>query len=156
MAACVLLYADRLCARHCIWCLLLLCSRWLSDRYLEGRRLLLLSPLCCLAGISIALLHYSIQWGTAGEIHLVTQVALVLAGAAISAPDSVLGGAATADACGDEPDGSAADLAATASCMSSSHAFFRQALCLRLFQPSLSLLQPIPVFNNISPFLYMY
>ncbi|KAL8438511.1 hypothetical protein Efla_006171 [Eimeria flavescens] len=90
---------------------------WLSDRYMRGRRLLLLAPLCCLAGLSVAFLHYSVLLGSGGEIPLAAQAALLLAGAAIAAPDSVLGGTATADACADEPAGSAADLTAMASCI---------------------------------------
>ncbi|CDJ70496.1 sugar permease, putative [Eimeria necatrix] len=89
---------------------------WLSDRYLRGRRLLLLSPLCCIAGASVALLHYSVLWGPPEDLSLVPQAALLLAGAAIAAPDSVLGGAATADACAEEAGASDEVLAAAASC----------------------------------------
>ncbi|KAL8447587.1 hypothetical protein Emag_004317 [Eimeria magna] len=90
---------------------------WLSDRYLRGRRLLLLAPVCCLGGLAVAMLHHTVLLGSGGEIPILAQAALLLAGAAIAAPDSVLGGTATADACGDEPAGQAADLTAMASCL---------------------------------------
>ncbi|XP_026190757.1 sugar phosphate exchanger 3 [Cyclospora cayetanensis] len=89
---------------------------WLSDRYLQGRRLLLLAPLCCIGGASVALLHLSVAWAPPGDISLVGQGALLLAGAAIAAPDSVLGGAATADACADEPGGADEQTVAAAAC----------------------------------------
>ncbi|KAL8271573.1 hypothetical protein Esti_004479 [Eimeria stiedai] len=91
---------------------------WFSDRYLKGRRLLLLAPVCCLGGLCVALLHHTVLLGSGGEIPILAQAALLLAGAAIAAPDSVLGGTATADACGDEPAGQAADLTAMASFVS--------------------------------------
>lgn len=90
---------------------------WLSDRLLRGRRLLLLSPLCFLSGVSLLLLHWCSLWGPPGALPWLSQIGLLLAGAAIAAPDSVLGGAAAADACRDEPVGEAEDLAATASCI---------------------------------------
>ncbi|OEH77866.1 putative sugar permease [Cyclospora cayetanensis] len=90
---------------------------WLSDRYLQGRRLLLLAPLCCIGGASVALLHLSVAWAPPGDISLVGQGALLLAGAAIAAPDSVLGGAATADACADEPGGADEQTVAAAACV---------------------------------------
>ncbi|KAL8430111.1 hypothetical protein ACSSS7_006131 [Eimeria intestinalis] len=90
---------------------------WLSDRYLKGRRLLLLAPVCCVGGIAVALLHQTVLLGSGGEIPILAQAALLLTGAAIAAPDSVLGGTATADACADEPGGQAADLTAMASCL---------------------------------------
>lgn len=64
----------------------------------------------------MALLHYSILWGPPEDLSLVPQAALLLAGAAIAAPDSVLGGAATADACAEEAGASDEVLAAAASC----------------------------------------
>ncbi|CDJ31317.1 sugar permease, putative [Eimeria mitis] len=89
---------------------------WLSDKYMRGRRMLLLSPLCCLSAAAVLLLHSSLLWGPPGDLGFAAQGALLLAGAAIAAPDSVLGAAAAADACTEEE---AADdgFAAAAACI---------------------------------------
>ncbi|CDJ55990.1 hypothetical protein EMWEY_00013600 [Eimeria maxima] len=90
---------------------------WFSDKYLRGRRVVLLSPLCCIAGVSLLLLHSAVVWGPAGDLGFAAQAALLLAGAAIAAPDSVLGAAAAADACAEEGAANDAAFAAAAACI---------------------------------------
>ena len=66
------------------------------------------------------LLHSSLLWGPTGDLGFAAQFALLLAGAAIAAPDSALGAAAAADACAEEKETQNETFAAAASCPCSS------------------------------------
>lgn len=77
----------------------------------------LVVPLCVLGGLALVFFFWATPPGSAGaasaQLPAVAQAALLVAGAAIAGPDSVLGGASTADACAEAD---ANDVATSASC----------------------------------------
>lgn len=66
----------------------------IADKYLKGKRILILLPCCILTGL--ALLPFDILSRSSPVLNALV---MLIAGLAVAAPDSMLGGACTGDAC---------------------------------------------------------
>ena len=69
-------------------------DRYVSDQWFRGNRLLAVGPCCIATGLLLVVYPMVSHWGSATNC-----IMLFLIGFFIAGPDSVLGGAATADAC---------------------------------------------------------
>eukprot|EP00041_Stephanoeca_diplocostata_P013498 m.236913 g.236913 ORF g.236913 m.236913 type:complete len:465 (+) comp19359_c0_seq4:661-2055(+) len=67
---------------------------YLSDNFFQGRRMLVAGPFCVATGMVLMLYPYVVSWGVT-----INGILLFLIGFFVAGPDSVLGGAATQDAC---------------------------------------------------------